>query len=91
LLKLYDIGVINIKNWRDSGDIVVMNLSEEFNLEYCLSKICDEYDVLDQVSTIKVSKEDDKRIEFEITRKQKDNMTVIEKVEISDFTIKVEK
>ncbi|WP_366922097.1 hypothetical protein MFMK1_002530 [Metallumcola ferriviriculae] len=59
LLKLYDIGVVNLAEWRNQGDKVVMNLSEEFNLEYCLYQLMDKYDYVRSVDKFEILKDTD--------------------------------
>ncbi|HYE10200.1 MAG TPA: hypothetical protein VEF53_08470, partial [Patescibacteria group bacterium] len=88
MLKLYDIGVIDIEKWKTEQEDVIMNITEEFNLEYCLSKIQEEDRELLLISSISVIKEDDSTFEI-YTKSNHEEMTM--KVEISDFTIKVDK
>lgn len=91
LLKLYDIGVVDIRQWRVCEHQVVMNLSEEFNLEYCLYQLLEQYAYMDHVSQFALLKRDNDLIEVELTRTIKDDLNVIEKIELSNFTIRVEK
>ncbi len=89
LLKLYDIGVIDIAKWRESGDKAIMNLSEEFNLEYCLYQLLTKHDFMENIAKIELIKTDDV-IEVEIQRNINEGLNIIEKIEISNFMIKVE-
>ncbi|MDD2402250.1 MAG: hypothetical protein PHD60_08645 [Clostridia bacterium] len=91
LLKLYDIGSIDIEEWRNSGDKVVMNLSEEFNLEYCLCQLRGKGQYIDSINKIVISGADGGLMEVEINRKVKDDLIIVEKVEISNFLIRVER
>jgi len=91
ILKLYDIGAIDIEEWRNRGNNVVMNLSEEFNLEFCLYQLMNKHDYITSIGKIEILKSDDDLIEVEIKRSIKEDLHVIEKIEISNFTIKVEK
>ena len=91
LLKLYDIGVIDIERWQSSGTRVVMNLSEEFNLEYCLYQLKENKEYFSNISRFYVFKEDENLIEVEINRNVKDDISIIEKIEISKFMMKVER
>jgi len=91
LLKLYDIGSIDIEEWRNSGDKVVMNLSEEFNLEYCLCQLRGKCQYIDSINKIVISGADGGLMEVEINRKVKDDLIIVEKVEISNFLIRVER
>ncbi len=90
VLKLYDMGVLDISKWRDSGSRVIMNLSDEFNIEYCLYKLMDRYDYINSISRVYFLKEED-TLKIEILREYEEEEDVLEKVEISNFTIKVEK
>lgn len=90
LLKLYDIGVIDLTEWKNRGEKVVMNLSEEFNLEFCLYQLLSKRDYMNSIGKISLEKSDD-LIEVEISRSVSEDLSVIEKVEISNFMIKVEK
>lgn len=91
ILKLYDIGTIDIRSWRERKDKVVMNLSEEFNLEYCLHKLYTKHEYMDKIDKIELIKKGDEVIEVEVSRELEDGLTVLEKIEISNFIIKVEK
>lgn len=91
ILKLYDIGKIDIGAWRKRRDKVVMNLSEEFNLEYCLHELYSKHDYMDKINTLELVKKGDEAIEVEISRDIRDGLSVLEKIEISNFVIKVEK
>lgn len=91
ILKLYDIGTINIGEWRKRKDKVVMNLSEEFNLEYCLHQLFSKKEYMEKIETMEMIKMDGEAIEVEISRELQDGLSVIEKIEISNFVIKVEK
>ena len=88
MLKLYDIGFVDIEKWKAEQEDVIMNVTEEFNLEYCLSKIQEEDEQLYHASSILVSKEDDSVFEIENMYKHEE-MAV--KVKVTDFIIKVDK
>lgn len=68
-----------------------MNLSEEFNLEYCLHELYSKHDYMDKINTLELVKKGDEAIEVEISRDIRDGLSVLEKIEISNFVIKVEK
>ena len=91
ILKLYDIGSIDITAWMAQSSKVVMNLSEEFNLEYCLSKLIEETDLLSSIQKIEITKPEQATFEVEIKRTIEDQINILEKVELSNFTIKVVK
>ena len=88
MLKLYDIGFIDIEKWKAEQEDVIMNITEEFNLEYCLSEIQEEDENLYHASSILVSKEDNSVFEVENMYKHEE-MAV--KIEVTDFIIKVDK
>ena len=90
VLKLYDIGVIDLAQWRARGDKAVMNLSEEFNLEYCLYQLQSKQDYFDSIGKIKIVKNGHHVFEVEVSRSVAEGLTVVEKIEISNFMIKVE-
>jgi hypothetical protein len=91
ILKLYDIGFIDIGEWRNRGEKVVMNLSEEFNLEYCLYQLVQQREYMRQLNKVVLLKDTDERIEVEVNRSIQEGLNVVEKIEISNFMIKVEK
>lgn len=90
ILKLYDIGIIDIEKWRAEQEDVVMNITEEFNLEYCLARIQQQDEQIYQISSILVFKEDDRVFEMELIQNQ-DEISVKEKIEITDFIVRVDK
>lgn len=91
LLKLYDIGIIDLDEWRNRGDRVVMNLSEEFNLEFCLYQLKSKHDYMNHIGKIELLKSPDELLEVEVSRNMREDVNIIEKIEISNFIIKVEK
>ncbi len=68
-----------------------MNPSEEFNLEYCLYELLDKYEYVSRIKKIEISKYDNSLIEVETMRKVTEEMNVVEKIEISNFIVKVER
>lgn len=90
LLKLYDIGVVDIAQWRSNNNRVVMNLTEEFNLEYCLCQLLDRYDFVNEIAKLEVIKDEKDLMEIEINRCSGEDFHFVEKIEISNFLIKVE-
>lgn len=89
LLKLYDIGIIDIERWKQSKSQVILNPSEEFNLEYCLYELLDKYEYINEIKKIKLFKDDSDLVEVEVKRKVTDGLSVVEKIEISNFIIRV--
>ncbi len=90
LLKLYDIGVVDIAQWRSNNNRVVMNLTEESNLEYCLCQLLDRYDFVNEIAKLEVIKDEKDLMEIEINRCSGEDFHFVEKIEISNFLIKVE-
>lgn len=90
VLKLYDIGVINLSQWRARGDKAVMNLSEEFNLEYCLYQLQSKQEYFNSLGKIEIVKDGNHVFEVEVNRSVAEGLTVVEKIEMSNFKIKVE-
>ena len=86
-LKLYDMGSIPVSMFYQSQKRIILQPSEEFNVEYCMVKI---KDLVGEVETIKefiVNKiEDEVKISFE---EIENGMKVIETVEMSDLVFKV--
>lgn len=88
LLKLYDIGFVDINNWRIEKEDVVMNVTEEFSLEYCLTKLSDK-NYFEKTASLLVAKIDQKTFEVETARAYAE-MIIKESIETTDFMIKVE-
>lgn len=59
ILKLYDIGIIDIEKWIESDEDVLVNSTEEFNIEYCLTKIKEVSPSIYGISKLKVFKKDE--------------------------------
>lgn len=91
LMKLYDIGVIDVAEWRSRGDKVVMNLSEEFNLEYCLNQLEHEHNYVAEINRIELHKKAEEVLQVEVSRSIQEGLNIVEKIEISNFIIKVDK
>src|SRR5659263_210996 len=90
VLKLYDMGIIDVGKWKAEQEDVVMNVTEEFNLEYCLAMIWEQDEHLYKATSILVSKVDNSVFEIELIKK-KEEIIVKEKIEVTDFIIKVDK
>ncbi len=91
ILKLYDIGTIDIESWKQSNSQSILNPSEEFNLEYCLYELSDKFDYINEIKKIELLKDDSDLVEVEINRIVAEGLNVVEKIEISNFIIKVER
>jgi hypothetical protein len=90
ILKLYDIGVLDLSKWKESEGRIVMNLSDEFNIEYCLYQIMDNYDYISKIKRVYFMKEEE-ILKIEMLREKEDEDNILEKVEISNFTVRVER
>lgn len=86
VLKLYDIGPIDIHAWQHEQERMVVNLSEEFNLEYCLDRLLVEGSAYQQLLSLELSKIPGSPIE--VSRNTEEGF--IEKIEVSNFRIKAE-
>lgn len=82
MLKLYDLGNINVGDWLESEEAVLINPSEEFSIEYCLYKLLQTNPNIEKLKQIKIYKnpEDD-----EMDFKNINDQNII----ISDFIIEV--
>lgn len=104
IMKLYDIGTIDISRWRLSDNKFLENPSEEFNLEYCLWQLMDKHDFIKKISSLEVLKQSGQYgsgekdaeekasdlLHIEITRSDKDGFAIVESVEITNFIFKLE-
>ena len=86
ILKLYDIGSIDIAGWQKEREQMVVNLSEEFNLEYCLDRLLAEGSPFRKITKLEMFKIPGSPLE--VCRDTEEGF--IEKIEISNFRIKAE-
>lgn len=86
VLKLYDMGSINLDAWQKERGRLVVNVSEEFNLEYCLDQLLVEGSPYQKMIKFEFSKIPGSPIE--VCRNTQEGF--IEKIEISNFRIKAE-
>lgn len=88
MLKLYDLNIINIKEWRAQHDEVVYNATGELDVSFCL--YCIEYDQPDLygVEKIEIRKPDESVFEEEVLFRQGD-VLFSRRIAISDFMIEV--
>lgn len=85
-MKLYDIGCIPVSEFYQSQRRVILQPSEEFNIEYCLVKIKDIIGV-DTIKELEVDKaEEEVRMSFE---KVENGMKIIETIEMTDLIFRV--
>ncbi len=88
VLKLYDIETINIKAWLESEEMVIVNPSEEFNIDYCLYKLMDMNPNLEKINFIKIYKDpEEKELEFRFEDTEEDAES--QNIRISNFIIEV--
>lgn len=90
LLKLYDIGTIDIEGWKASKSQAIMNPSEEFNLEYCLYELLENHEYMSHIKKIEIIKSGDSLTQVEINRKVHEELNIVERIEISNFIVRVE-
>lgn len=83
MLKLYNLAVIDINEWRNSENIVSSESNGEFDLGYCLKMISVDNPNFYGVDRIEIYKKDE-LIEFEY-----DNDKKIDKVTITNFGFKI--
>ncbi len=55
-LKLYDIGTVNVSSFYRGSGRVIMQPSEEFNIEYCLVKVKNMIDDIERLRELRVEK-----------------------------------
>ena len=103
VLKLYDIGEIDLLKWIASEEVVLENVTEEFSLEYCFSKIKEVSPNLFGISKLRVLKKQQKNPKEQDTIEEKDeifevivlhnegDVRIEEKILATDFIIKVDK
>lgn len=85
-LKLYDMGCIPISEFYQSPKRIILQPSEEFNVEYCLVKIRDTIDEVDKIKELTVDKTVN---EFKLSLEKMENeIKVIETIEMSDLVFK---
>ena len=86
-LKLYDIGSIPISEFYQRQKRVILQPSEEFNIEYCLVKI---RDIIDGIATIKKFTVDKMENEIKISfEKMENKIKIIETIQMTDLVFKV--
>lgn len=89
VLKLYDMGIIDVDKWKKEKEVVLLNLSEEFSLEYCLTQLLEEDEVFEKVSRIEMLKVEEDTFEIGLIQGDEEKKWK-EKIEITDFKIKVD-
>jgi len=85
-LKLYDMGSIHVSGFYKSNKRVILQATEEFNIEYCLVKIRDIVGEVDIINEFTVEKTGDEvNLSFEKTDNE---IRTIETIEMSDLVFK---
>ena len=88
-LKLYDVGSIHVSEFYQSNKRVILQASEEFNIEYCLVKI---RDIVGEVDRIKEFTVDKTGNEVNLSFEKMDNeIKTVETIEMSDLIFKAVK
>jgi hypothetical protein len=86
-LKLYDLGVIPVAEFYYNAKKVLLQPTDEFNIEYCLTKLKDLLDDAESIQEFKTEK-----VATEITavmEKEEEGLKIIETIAMSDMTFKV--
>lgn len=88
LLKLYDLGLIDLKKWQQEPHEVVANASGELDVAYCLT--CIEYERPDLygVKSLKIIKQGEKILDQDLIFRVGEE-TFSKKIRISDFYFEV--
>lgn len=85
-LKLYDIGSISISEFYQSQSKIILQPSEEFNIEYCLKIVRDMFGEVESIKVFEVNKaEEEVRMSFE---KIENGLKITEIIEMTDFVFK---
>lgn len=88
LLKLYDHGSIDIEKWLQEQEEIVDNSTGEFDLAYCLYKICEESVNLFGSKALQVTNPDNALFDVAITEKHSEYFFKVT-IETTDFMIEV--
>lgn len=85
-IKLYDVGSIPVAEFYQSPKRVILQPSEEFNIEYCLIKIRDIIGEVDMIKEFIVDKTGNEvNVSFE---KMENEIKIVETIEMSDLVFK---
>lgn len=85
-LKLYDIGTVNTAGFYGGKNRVIMQPSEEFNIEYSLMKVRDRIDGIEKLKELRIEKNGEE-IELTIARSD-DQSEIIETIKMSNLVFK---
>jgi Mediator complex subunit 30. len=88
LLKLYDLDVVDIEKWLQEQEEIVDNATGEFDLAYCLFKICEESSNLFGIRALHVTNPDNTLFDVIIMEKHNECCFKVT-IEITDFLIEV--
>ncbi|MGM0607188.1 MAG: hypothetical protein ACQESP_02090 [Candidatus Muiribacteriota bacterium] len=89
MLRLYETGEINLKKWKDDKEDIILNISGEFDISYCLFQIEKEKQDLYNIQKFKVSKKEDLLFDYEFELKENE-MKISHKVTVNDYLIEVD-
>ena len=89
MLKLYDLGTLDIEEWKTRHDEVVANATGELDVNFCLHRIGYDHPDMYAVRRIRVTKPDEELLEDDITVRQ-DNAMYSRHIAISDLLIEVD-
>lgn len=85
-LRLYDVGSIAVKDFYNSSDRVLLQPSEELNIEYCLIKMRDEIQGVESIQVFTTEKAGtDIQVTIEIAE---DNIKTTQTIEMTDLIFK---
>lgn len=90
MLKLYEIGSIDVAAWQAAPDEVVMNATGELDIDYCLHRLSFEDPLLYGIAELKFTKPDDTLVTREI-RCQKEQEWYRQQVTFTDLLIEVKR
>lgn len=88
-LKLYDIGYVDISEWKTEKENCISGISGEFDIKVCLSNIEETKPDLLNIRSIKISVLDDKLFET-FSEIEENNIKILKKITVSDYEIEVE-
>lgn len=86
-LKLYDIGSIPVREFYENPKRMILQPSEEFNVEYCLVKIREFIDGVETIKEFTVDRtENEVKLSFE---KMESGIKIVETIEMTDLVFRV--
>lgn len=88
LLKLYEMETIDVRAWRDSSESILINMTDEFNIDYLLYRLQEESKVYGRMDSISFTKIPEETFTFKAPGR-KDEYSFSKKVEVDNIRIKV--